>query len=298
MFNGQQEVIDTDLLFRLGFDRDLVIYLQNLVYNNYKLDYRTLSSLGVNYETAKELRYMYDIGTGKKIIDSERDYIAHLRRTFGKNRRIGINDLKLSKVRDVPRVAVIAGITIKPWNIYNSNNYSKENMFYIVKDIYSNRIIVETKRKPSLKFGDTKKVEGLLEIKSYNNKSGVLTLAVDKKYCRLCNRYIIVASLKRPEFHHGLIEMLCKEGTKVYVYAQTLKARDSIRYNNGTQRVYDYGILKQDIKKKLIKAASSLYDSIQCISSKAYPANTDFITVEVENNKADDSSILDEEHVI
>lgn len=290
---NEQEYLNIDLLYRLGFKEELIQLLITLVYNKIKLNYTTLSYLGIGYEVVKELRYMYDLGTGRKVIDSEMDYIAHLKRTFGKDKRIGINDLQLSKVRDVPRLAVIAGIRIKPWDIYNSKNYSKDKMFYIVKDIYSNRILIETKRKPQLRYGEAKKIESLIEIKDINKRTGILTIAIDKNYCRLCNRYIIVGSLKRPEFHHGMIEMLCKDGTKVYVYAQTLKARDSIRYNNGTQRVYDYGVLNQDIQKKLIKTARSLKGSLQYIATKVYPANTDFITVDTTIKK--EGEILDKE---
>lgn len=279
------ESVDKNLLYNLGFNSDLIELLSSLLANGYKITYNTMASLGISYEVAKELRYMYELGTYKRVIDSELDLIAHLKRTFGKDKRIGIHDIPLTKVRDIPRLAVINGIKQTPWDIYNSSNYNQKDMFYKVVDIYSNRIVVETKRKPQLKYGADKKIDGLLEVKDYNRATGIIHLAIDKKYIRLCNRYMIVASLKRPEFHHGLVEILCQEGTKVYVYVQTLKAKDNIKYNNGTQRVYRYGVLSRDIQSKLIGEAESLCRHLPVVSTKMYPANKDFIIIDKEDKE-------------
>ena len=47
-------------------------------------------------------------------------------------------------------------------------------------------------------------------------------------------------------------------------------------YKGGTQRVYDYGFYKKDIKKKLINVASALYKYIGGVYKSIEPANCDF----------------------
>jgi len=95
-----------------------------------------------------------------------------------------------------------------------------------------------------------------------------------------------VASLRRPEFHHGMIEMVCIEGTKVYVYAQTLGTRDVVGHNMGTQRVYDYGFQKSEIQPKLIKVGSEVYNQLCGVYTVMHPANQDFrpLTLEVDDD--------------
>lgn len=298
MYTPETQIsINPDSLLAIGFGQQQIEVLKFLIANDGKVTLPKMVNIyGIPYEQARDLKYMYDIVTGRVVIDGELNLIKHLRRMFGKNRRIGINDLALSKVQEVPRMAVVANIKTEPFTIYNSNNYKPENRLYKVVDVTGGRIIVETTRKPQLKFGTEKKVEGELEIRSID-KRGVVTIAFDKKVCRLCNRFIIVASLKRPEFHHGLAQIICIEGTKVYVYAQTLNPKKGIQYNMGTQRVYDFGFLKTEIDNKLMRAAAWLYPLVCGVVGSIEPANSDFQTLPIEETNNDDE-IFDEEREV
>lgn len=294
MYTPETQIsLDPDCLAALGFDQSMIEVLKFLIANEGRVTTAKMVNIyGIPYEQARDLKYMYDIVTGRVVIDGELSLIKHLRRMFGKNRRIGINNLALSKVQEVPRMAVVANIKTEPYTIYNSGQYKPEHRLYKVKDVTGGRIIVETKRKPQLKYGTPKKIDGELEIKSVSPK-GIVTIAFDKKVCRLCNRFIIVASLKRPEFHHGLAQIICIEGTKVYVYAQTLAPTKGIQYNMGTQRVYDYGFLKNEIEGKLMRAAAWLYPLICGVVGGLEPANSDFQTLPIE--KIQDDELFDEE---
>lgn len=288
---GTQFNFDVNTLLRLGFDRRTVAFLNQIVMAEGKISVQKLCNMGMDYNSAKDLKYMYDIAVGRITIESERDLIQHLRKVFGKTRRIGITDLTVSRVREVPKVAVIAGIKDEPYTIYNSKQYDLKGMFYRVTEVSRSRITIETRRKPRLKWGTPKKIDGVLEILELK-ENGNVVVAFDKSVCRLCNRFIVVASLKRPEFHLGMAEIICIEGTKVYVYAQILKPTDSIRYNNGTQRVYSFGYLKNDIEQQVMKVASELYGRLCGVVGKTYPGNQDFILLpEVGRERAEEAEV-------
>lgn len=291
--NFEQPNFNIDMLRSLGFTNEMINTMQYIISTNGKLTPAIISQYGIPYETARDIKYMYDIAIGKVVIDSEQDLIKHLRRMFGKNKRIGIDDLALSKIKDVPRMAVVGGIKQEPYTIYNSKEYPPYDRLYKVVNVSNGNITVLTPRKPQIKHGTPLKTD-VLEIKGVHN--GEVVISFSKKVCRLCNRFIIVASLRRPEFHHGLVEIICIEGTKVYVYAQTLKPSVGIKYNYGTQRVYEYGFLKPEINKKLMRTASQLYPIICGVVGKTYAANMDYITIPPEQPvEKPEEAVLDDD---
>lgn len=257
--------IDDNHLYNLGFTQKEVQQLKFVYSNGGKFTPSALQSYGYNYEQAKRLAYMYNICAGKIQIDSREELIKHLRKMFGSDYRISIQDLATSNVTAVPRVALVANIVDTPYNIWNSSNYKGKDMFYKVIDVSGQRITVETSKKPKLEWKQAKEVPGVLEIKGVKN-NGNAVVSFDKKYCKLCNRFIIVASLRLPEFHCGKYEIICFEGTKVYVYATNMGIKENLSYRGGTQRVYAYGILPGDIRPKLDNVAKSLYSHLHGIS--------------------------------
>lgn len=288
-----QIVIDPMKLQSMGFSPAEINTLQYIVYNGGKVSPAALTSYGMDYESAKRLKYMYDIATCKVNIESTDDLVKHLRRMFGSHRRIGITDLALSKLQKVPRMAVVAGIKDTTFSIFNSNQYPVNERMYNVVDVTGGRIHIETNRKPVLKYKQAKKIDGVIEIIELK-PNGNVVVAVDKKYARLCNRYIIVGSLKRPEFHHGLVEIICIEGTKVYIYAQTLGTKEMVRYNGGTQRVYDYGFMPREIEGKLISVASEMYPILCGVYASSTPSNSDFVIIPPEEKEESIEDIIEE----
>lgn len=278
--------IDNNRLLSLGFTQQEIQQLNYVYANGGKFTTNALQSYGYNYEQAKKLSYMYNICSGKIQIDSKQEMIKHLRKMFGSDYRISIQDLAVSKVTNVPRVAVIANIMDAPYNIWNSSNYKGKDTLYKVIDVSGQRITIETAKKPKLEWGKAKVIPGVLEIKGVRN-NGNAVVSFDRKYCKLCNRFIIVASLRNPEFHFGKYEMICFEGTKVYIYATNLGTRDAVKYSMGSQRVYDYGIFKQDIKGKLDNVAKAMYKHLHGVSVQYEGANSDYSVIS--KDKAEES---------
>ena len=292
----QQNQFDLDVnkLTSLGFTMDEINTLSFIVMNGGKTSTTALTKYGLSYEAARRIRYMYDICIGKVSIESTDDLSKHLRKLFGKHRRIGIQDLAVSKISRVPRKAVVAGITDPTFEIYNSINYPVEERLYDVVNITPTRVVVETTRKPVLKYKQPKHIDGVLEILDVK-ADGKVTVAFDKRYCKLCNRYVVVASLRRPEFHHGLIEIICIEGTKVYVYARTLGTQEKVRYNMGTQRVYEYGNFAKEINDKLKTVGAKMYKSLCGVYATVHPANQDFRILTLEEDIDSDNDIVIED---
>lgn len=234
---------------------------------------------GTSRDIAKQAVYRENLSNGYGAQNySETELIKHLRETNGKQRRITIQDLAVSKVTSVPRVAVVGGITESPYDIWNSNNYKGFDAMYKVIDATSSKITVETPRKPKLEWGRSKDVPGVLEIKGVKNNGNAIVI-FDRKYCRLCNRFVIVASLRNPEFHLGKYDMICFEGTKVYIFAVNMGIKEQLRYNMGNQRIYAFGIMPGDIKIKLDNVAKSMYQQLGGVSVTYVDPNESYTVV-------------------
>ena len=275
-YSGYSQLdFDAVRLKGLGFSDIEIRSLGNIIMGGGKLSTQAFQSYGFTYEQSKRMRYMVEICSGRVSLDSTDDLSKHLRKIYGGTRRIGIEDLAVSKVNKVPRVAVIAGIPEGPFDIWNSKQYSPTDGMYNVLDVTSKNIIIETSIIPVLKYKQDKFIDDVLEIKG-KLKNGNLAVAINRKYCKLVNRFIIVASLRRPEFHHGMAEIICIEGTKVYVYAKSLGTTEDVKYNFGTQRVYRYGFLPTQIKDRLTTTCEMLYTHLSGRHIVFHSANQEF----------------------
>lgn len=276
---GYNFEFDPVKLISLGFTKDEINYLSSMISMGYKINNNTLAQLGLGYEQMQRIKYMYNICCGKVNIETEEELIRHLRKLNNHAIKIGIQNLPVSKIASVPRVAVVAGIKEEPYTIWNSNKYKGKEMLYLVKDVTSSNIEIETSRKPQLKYGSAMKIDGVLEIKGVR-ANGKAVILFNKKYCRLCNRFIIVATLRKPEFHHGLYKIICSEGTRVYVYARTMGVREGVKYSMGTERVYAFGFFPDEIEPKLRAVAKQVYGLLHGVSSYNEGANQDYVILD------------------
>ena len=290
--NGQGNTFDMDrnMLSKLGFSVEEMNFLEQLYYYDGRVSVNKLVSIyGLNYEQARKIKYMYDICIGRKAIESVDDMAKHFRKMFGQHRRISLYDLESSSVGEVPRRAVVAGIPQdSPFNIWNSSNYDTLEKQYQVIDVTQSNIIIETNRIPVLKYKQDKFIDGILEIKE-GPKDGLLKVAINKNYCRLCNRFVIAASLRKPEIHHGMYEILCIEGTRVYVFADTLASKTYSRFSGSTQRIYDFGYYPFEIEFKLGMKAKELANKLCGVHVTKVPANSLFRVIPQEIKKSDES---------
>ena len=151
----------------------------------------------------------------------------------------------------------------------------------------STNVTIESSRLPVLRYKEPRFIEDIIEIKEKTKRNTVI-LAVNRKHCRLCNRFIVVASMKRPEFHHGMIEIICIEGTRVYVYAATASKSERLSYNSQTQRIYNFGYFPFEIETKLKESATSVYQKLCGVYSEFHPANSDYkILMEDKSDNSD-----------
>ncbi len=287
---NDQVNVDKQMLMGLGFSEFEINTLQNILINGGRTSINSIVGLGLTYEDARRIKYMHDICIGKVVIENTDDLIKHLRRIY-RGHRIGIGDLAVSRISRVNRKAVVAGITDPTFKIYNSKQYKLYDKMYDVVSVTGRRILVETNRKPVLKFKQPKFIEGILEITEVK-ENGNIIVAFDKRYCKLCNRFIVVGALRKPEFHHGLIEIICVDGTKVYVFAKTLGTRETVSYNMGTQRVYDYGYFAKDIKEKINMAGNMMYRQLGGVHAEIYPANQDYRPLTIEEVEDTDEIVI------
>lgn len=281
---------DLNELLGMGFTQAELNQYMYVFNNGGKFTPSALQSYGYTPEQAKRLAYINNVCSGKVVVDSKQKMIKHLKKMFGENYRISMQDLAVSKVLNVPRAAVVANIPQQPYSIWNSNNYKGTDALYKVVDVTGQKITIETPRKPRLEYGKAKVIPGMLEIKGVRaNGNAIVTF--DKKYCTLCNRFIIIASLRNPEFHFGKYEILCFEGTKVYVYAANMGTRENVKYSMGNQRIYDFGIFPGDIKTKLDRVAREMFNHLHGVSTEYEPANSTYRVIEVEKQLDTESDI-------
>ena len=281
-------VMDKNTLLSMGFTDTEISHYTNIVCNGGKFTPSALQSYGYNFEQAKRLAYLNNVCQGKVTIGSDDQKVKHLKKMFGSEHKITIQDLATSRVTDVPRLAVVANIIQSPYDIWNSKNYKGTAALYRVVDVSGQKITVITDKKPVLKYGAAKKIPGMLEIRGVKENGGVI-VTFDRRYCALCNRFIIVASTRNPEFHCGKYSILCYEGTRVYVYAVNMGTKEKLHYSMGNQRIYDFGFLPNQIKPKLENVAQWIYKKIGGVEAKYDNPNQNYRVVDVQSNQADNS---------
>ena len=284
--------VNPDMLARVGFTQEEIYAFKYVYNNNGKFTAQALQSYGYTYEQAKRLHYMYRICTGQIQIYSQDQMAKHLKTMFGSAHKMNINDLAISKITNVPRAAVVMGIDQEPYNIWNSNRYKGNRALYKVIDATSGHITIETQIKPQLRYGQSKKLPGMLEIKGIR-PNGNIVVTFSSKYAALCNRFIIVASFKNPEKHLGKWEIMCYEGRRVYVYATNMGTKDKVSYSHGNQRVYAYGLFPGDIKKKLDSVAAEIYKYVKGVSHNYTQPTVEYNVIDIKKPAIDDGSGVD-----
>lgn len=278
-----QFVMTEKALYELGFSKGELDTLQHIVNSGQNVTMQKLQQFGLQYEYAQRIKYLNDIAIGKVIIDTKHDLVKHFKKMFGRHSKIGIDSLYINdedgkkKVIDrVPRWALIGGIKDEVYSVLNSKQYQPTDRLYRVVECNANRIVIETDKKLLIKYGYPKKIKGVLEILGRDSKTNKVLISLDRKHCKMCNRYIIVASLKRPETHHGMVEVLCMDGTLVYVYAKNLGIGVSVGHQGGASRVLDFGCMPGDIQPKLVKVAGEIYKNVRGVKHYMHAANSEF----------------------
>lgn len=259
---------------------------------------------GYNDREAQRLCYIHGVVSGIKQIDSEEQMSKHLRKLDDHQHKVTISDLELSSVLEVPRLAIVNGINIDNYAVFNSPRYWKSgkhsfNGIYKVLRATSGSITVESPIKPVLEYnkGKGKKIDGMLEIHGIR-MNGAAEVTFNTKYCRLCNRYVIMATTKRPKaLHLGYFTITCLEGTRIYVCAINIgtKVKPS---SSSESRTYNWGIMPEEITKKLKAETENIYRKLignQKLTEVTFTKpNSVFNIIGDVNNGADDNDESDD----
>ena len=267
--------LDEKQLLKLKFTHNEINTLKYVVENFGKVSVNDMVYSGItDQKTAEHVKYAYDICTGKVIVDDNFTLKKHLRKMFGKGCKVTIDFLKPSCIEELPRKCIIAGLE-EPWHIWNSNRYKGYDALYtMVGAAGSENIKFITDRIPVLKYKQGKKEDGIVEILS--RKEDKLLVSINKKKVRMCNRFVVTAALRKPERYLFLIEIICIEGTSVYVYATEIGGtKKSVRSTN-SNRIYQWGIFEREIQPKTIKVAEDIYKLLCGVVAEKEEGNMEY----------------------
>lgn len=264
---------------QIGFSQAEITEFLRMLCVNAAFTIGRLQTYGYSFNQASRLKYMFDIYSGKIQIETQDELSRHLRKMSGGSYKISMQDFPKSKITDIPRVAVIANITQPPYDIWNSKNYKGREAVYKVVDVNGQKITIETSRKPQFQNKPAKSKQEIFEIKGVRTNGNVV-VAFNRKYCKLCNRFVVICSLRNPEFHLGKYEMICFEGTKFYVYAISIGTKETVRINSENYRIYDCGLPPNDIEGKLKNVAQQMYNQLKCVAVRYCESNSTFSVVD------------------
>lgn len=303
--------VNADMLYKLGFTYEDVQLLNSVMEGGCKLTSASLSNKGLTYQVVKRLQYMYSIIIGKTIIDTNSidEVSKHLHKLNSYRGKININNLPLSKVRDIPRLVIVEGL---PEGRYEKYNYSYENrnIIHILKNEGNKKVIIRTKIKPKLPYGSGKclyyfkdksnnkilytedrneinkfikeskdsEFGSAVEIKDLSEDKKEVDVAIHKNYIRLVRSYIILCSFTRPQNHLGMYQMVMHEGSKIYTYATYYDGKG--RINNSYSRVYYWGYKKKVLTEALLKVAKGIYNNLGGVFVEFIAGTTEYEPIE------------------
>lgn len=181
-----------------------------------------------------------------------------------------------NEIIEVPKFAIIKNIEKEPFDIYNSKptRVGEKPKFYEVESISSTtgKILVKTDIKPVIKYKGALEAKGIklavptkaeFDLKKY--KKGEVKVYLDRGFYRLCNRFIIVGTLRPPleTVNLGCYKMLASDGTAVYVYARLIPYNKSISSGGiRDQRIYYMGFDARDIDSKLKESTQKIQQKL------------------------------------
>jgi hypothetical protein len=243
----------------LGFSVAEVRLCQNLLgqmmYNFGKAKFTTkfLMDCGYSMETAKRLCLLYAVAKGDRLIE-ERLERSKVRRQLYTKHKITIANVPVTTVSDIPKFCVVDNIPDGNFAIYNSSEYAEigdpYEMLYEVLSHGATRVRVKTRRRPQIAVHGSKEIEGVVKITDGPDADGNVIVEFANDYVRLCNRYAIVVSTRRPEHYLYGIELDLPDGSIMYVFTRMITGPSKLKYKGASERVLDWGIFGNEILER------------------------------------------------
>jgi hypothetical protein len=287
---GSPPDFDVRKLTGLGFSYSEIRECENLFQRGAKFSTAFLQQVcGYDYSTSVRLKYLYDIAQGKIEIETDDELCRHLKKLFGNRRRASIADIPPSAVTEVPKLCLIGNVVDELFYVYNSAFYSPDERFYKVVKSTNSKTVIRTSRKPEIKFRGATDSAGVASILC-TNADGTVDVQFESLYVRLCNRYIVIVSAKRPEFHLGCYELIVVDGSRFYVFARVLPAKSDLKYKAAQERVLDSGVFPDEIKARITKCALWVHKRLSGVKAAYIEPTSVFELMHSESADYDDAS--------
>lgn len=298
----------------------LDIVLKAQVYGGFRIT-RSLLADGFRMTPGQiqRLNYLYKIYTGAVKVNLninrvDNETVNYYKKMNRGSMKITVDDLARTSNKllesGIPRFAVVHDIPNGSiFSVWNSKQYTGEDKLFEVMDVTPENIIIMTGKLPKpcrfgqsagkiIKILDPKEVdktgqatrEASLAGKAFKQRK--IAVKISKKYCAVTNRYIIVGSLQRSEMHFGEVELLCGDGTIVHLYAKPAPDGNTIHLKGGRQRIYDFGVLPEDIVPKLKEAAKNLGNHLGAVRYEYIAGSAKYSVMPVARKVDDGSSSL------
>lgn len=297
--------LDAPLLRSLGF-LDIEVRILNDCVNMFGLATRNrLASppFCVNsYTNISRLMYAYQISMGKVAVDSDNpEWLAkHFKKMYSFTQQpdsFSLYDIPHSEISIVPRTAVVAGLPSGNFQVLNSCRYPKQSSTYKVKGIAQEWVTIYSFRKMGVGHQDrlTESIEnrtwgipGILKVESVGSFADKKPwiISIHKSRCRLCNRFIIVATTRKSEAgyhaHHGGYLLITDSGHIIRVYAKSLdldaygNPKDKAPKSTRDTVVLSYGFFSEEVEPKLSAAWEAITRKFNIVYSKKMPSLVEF----------------------
>lgn len=239
-----------------------------------------MQMLGIDYNGASRIRYLMEILNGRKdiSINDIRD-MGDIKCVAKHFRKINPTCIKLStemllptKVNNIPKLAVVMGIRDKEFFNVNSKNPNDKLGYYLVESVGQNNMTLRMHKR--VNTGKRVDGDGIVTILGIDTHGNTL-IRVKTSNVRVCNRYIVVASIRQPSRHSGMYVMVTISGDLLYVYARTVEGN---RYlgKNFSERVYDFGVIPRELNSRLKSVAVDAYNGLHCVCVKYIEPTEEF----------------------
>jgi hypothetical protein len=264
---NQELELNLEQLMYLGFTVQEVQIFNKFLNSGTSLTINTLAKYNIYGPTQARVLYLKKLYiSGLLEPDNLRKFTfleKHFRKMSGEMTS-GNLSLPVARPMATYQRAVVTGITDPYFSVLNSSK--SELKLHKVETASSSKIVIQVSRKVELRVpkgyfaGKNKltKIPNVLEVLEYyspdQSKEFFARIAINVKYARLINQYVIVAGAKEVQGHLGAVKSVTSQGSILYVYAKPIYTTKKIN-NAASERVYvldyDLGRIGEHITKVL-----------------------------------------------
>lgn len=284
--------MDYGLMTKLGFGMNEMRFLQWVVSENGYVSNQTFTRAPFfvdNQVSIARLMYAYNICMGKKVIDtgdirSIAQHFKKLNSIMGGTNEVDCRVMTDKQIRKVPRIAVVGGLPEGAFSVLNSVPYGLVEGSYEVLSVAQEWVTIQSDRRMGLTRSDRLNpksdvkeygIPGVLKVKQIGNRDAGVPwiIQIHKKHCRLCNRFVVVATTKYAErvVNHGGYRMVLANGRMISIYVKTIEqdayGNPKETVPNGTKdtAILDYGLFTNEIKWKLDESVIYIQEKFQTV---------------------------------